>query len=544
MQRALDIAEASDDRVAEHRVPRRGWRPVVATAIAAVGFTATASSAAVNVPAIFGSGMVVQRDAAIPVWGMAKPGERVEVSFAGQAHRAVADDRGRWSVSFAPVAANRTPQSMRIAGETTLELTDVLVGDVWLCAGQSNMQMGLARSADGEAAVAAADHPAIRLFNVANRIPESADGDVTGTWAACSPQAVPRFSAVGYYFGRALHERLDVPVGLINASWGATTGESWAPREVLQGSPVLSTVLQMSPERKATLAQMRAAYEEKLAQWKAESQAAESAGRTPTTMPVEPAALRPQNQPTACFDALVRPLIPVSLKGVVWYQGESNLGDPDRYRVLLPALIQGWRKRFGRDDLPFGIVQLPNNRPVQDTPSDGGWPRVREAQLAAHRSLPHTGLAVTIDVGEADDGHPKNKRDVGLRLAAWAMADVYGLEGATGGGPVFDRAAVDGGRMVLSFTRADGGLRIRQGGERLREFAVAGADRVWHWADAAILDDTRIAVRSDAVPSPIAVRYAWAENPREPNLTNGSGLPSTPFRSDDWPLAKPTSPTN
>ena len=492
---------------------------------------APASAAPPKLPAVIGDGMVLQRDRAVPLWGAAAPGEAIVVRFAGQEKRATADDAaGRWRVDLDPMPASAAPATLTITGAETVEVRDVLVGDVWLCAGQSNMQMGLAKSADGATAVAAARHPSIRLFNVGNFIRAPGD-DVTGRWAACTPESAARFSAVGYYFGRALHEDLDVPVGLINSSWGATRGEAWTPTDVLRNSPELRDVLDETPERAAARAKAQADYDRKLADWEAAASKAKAAGGAAPDKPLVPASLRPQNQPGACYASMIRPLIPFAIKGAIWYQGEANLGS-ERYRVLLPAMIQGYRAAWGQGDFPFGVVQLPNNKQPVAEPGPSAWAVTRDAQLHASRTLPNVGLAVTIDVGDANDGHPKNKRDVGLRLARWALADVYGRP-IVGSGPTFKSFAIDGERVTVTFDDVGAGLATTDGGSAVREFAIAGKDGRWRRATARVVSKDQVVVSAPDVPEPVAVRYAWADNPAGANLTNDAGLPASPFRTDD-----------
>ena len=512
---------------------RRRSRLTRLVAMTAILLTAASAAltarAAPRLPAVIGDGMVLQRDARVPIWGWAAPGESITVRFAGQETTATADDAGRWRVSLDPLRASAEPATLTVAGESTIDLHDIVVGDVWLCAGQSNMQMGLARTEDGEAVVARANYPAIRLFNVANRI-VGPSGDVNAKWAACSPASAARFSAVGYYFGRSLHEELDVPVGLINSSWGATRGEAWTPVEVMRSSDALRGAVEMTPERKAALAKAQAEYDAKLRAWEAAPADAEASGAAVVEKPLVPASLRPQNQAGACYEAMIRPLIPFAIRGATWYQGEGNLGSAERYRVLLPALIDAYRDAWGQGDFPFGIVQLPNNKPPPTEPGERSiWAELRDAQFHAFRTTSNTGLAVTIDVGDANDGHPKNKKDVGLRLARWALADVYDKP-LVRSGPTFRSSSIDGGRVTITFDDAGAGLTTK-GGE-LRGFVIAGSNRQWRWAKAEIAGNDRIVVWSEHVPEPVAVRYAWADNPAGANLTNDTGLPASPFRTD------------
>ncbi|MGF1635351.1 MAG: sialate O-acetylesterase [Phycisphaerae bacterium] len=500
----------------------------------AIGLCQIASAEAarntLRLPAVLASHMVLQRDMPVPVWGWASPGESVTVQFAGQNKSATADAAGRWQVMLDPMSASAEPATLTVTAGKSVELKDVLVGDVWFCSGQSNMQMGLARTDDGAAAVAAANHPNIRLLNVPNHIVEPGT-DIAGSWAVCTPESAERFSGVGYHFGLALHEELGVPIGLINSSWGATGIESWTPFAAMQAVEALQPIVDFNPERVAIREAQVAKYEEELAAWREVAQAAKDAG---TPVPAQPRlrpSLRPQAYPGACFESMVRPLIPMALRGVVWYQGESNFNQGARYTIHLPVMIESWRSSWqaagGQGQLPFGIVQLPNYRPVQSEPGDSDWAELREAQRLASRTVDGTGLVVTIDLGEADDGHPKNKRGVGLRAAQWALAEVYGND-IPAGGPVLLGHSFENGHVLLTFDEVGTGLKTTDG-RPPAEFALAGVDGTWHWAQARTDGKSRVAVASPDVPNPVALRYAWADNPANPNLTNDSGLPASPF---------------
>lgn len=506
-----------------------------------VCFLCSGLIADVRLPAILGDAMVLQRDRRVPIWGWSEPGKTITVRFAGQAKTAIVGADGAWRVDLDPMPASADGRALVVDdGANPIELRDVLVGEVWLCSGQSNMQFGLARSQDGESVAAQARHPQIRLFNVANQIHEPPGGDVRGNWARCMPGSVARFSAVGYYFGRTLHERLGVPVGLINSSWGATPGEAWTPVQALAAVEPLRPILEPPAHRVAAMERMQQQYQRQLAEHEAAVAKAKAAGKPLPQPPRMPPPLRPESQPGACYESMIAPLIPFAIRGAVWYQGESNLGNGALYAVLMPALIKAWRDRWNQGDFPVGVVQLPNNRPVTTQPVDSQWARVREAQLQTAQALADVGLAVTIDVGDANDGHPKNKKPVGERLALWALSDVYGKPVGSSG-PVIESQLLQGDRIVLTFTNAGTGLRSRDGSP-LRGFAVAGADRQWRWAEATIAGKDQVVVRSREVPEPVAVRYAWADNPGDVNLTNDRGLPASPFRTDDWPYVAPPSP--
>jgi sialate O-acetylesterase len=514
---------------------RMTMRPLVAAALlclAATALTVTAR-ADVTLPDVLASGMVLQRDRAVPIWGVAAPGEAVTVRFAGQAKRATAGADGRWRVNLNPLKANATPAVLTVAGRNTLELKDVLVGEVWLVSGQSNMQWRVFESTGGEAAVAAANYPTIRLFNVSREVGFKRKPPPLATWQAATPATVRDFSAAGYYFGVELQRELKVPIGLINSSYGGSQAEAWTPIPYLLASEDLRPTVERAKIWEAERPRVKAEYEEQIKQWREASDKAKAAGARPQPSPSVPDALRDYRVASSIYDGMIEPLIPYALRGAIWYQGESNEARAEQYRLLLPTMIRAWRERWGQGDFPFGIIQLPNYRSVKAEPADEAWSHLREAQRRTALATPKTGLIVTIDIGEANDIHPKNKLDVGRRMARWALADVYGRK-LTKGGPMLRQAKVEGPKIVLTFADAGTGLRIRDG-DKLEEFAIAGADRKWHWAEAKIVGRDKVEVWSPAVPQPLAVRYAFNNNPKRPNLTNETGLPAAPFRTDDWP---------
>jgi sialate O-acetylesterase len=495
--------------------------------------TAAGVQAHVVLPDVIGDGLVLQRDRAVPVWGMAAPGEAVTVRFGAQTKRATADASGKWRVTLDPMRASATPATMTITGQNTIALKNILVGEVWLVAGQSNMQLTLAETANGAAAVAAAEHPLIRLFNVSRQVAFKHALPPLATWQACTPQAVKEFSAAGYYFGVELQQALNVPLGLINSSYGGSQAEAWTPVEYLLASPDLRPTVERTKIWDDERAQVRVAYDEQLKQWRADSEQAKLAGARPQPSPSVPDALREYRIASSIYDGMIAPLIPYSVRGAIWYQGESNEERAEQYGLLLPTMIRAWRERWGEGEFPFGVVQLPNYRDVKIEPADEAWSHVREAQRRTAVSTPKTGLIVTIDIGEAHNIHPKDKLDVGHRMALWALADVYGRK-LTKSGPMFRSVESSGAKVVLTFADVGRGLRIRDG-DKLDEFAIAGADHKWHWAEAKIIGKDRIEVWSPAVAQPLAVRYAFNNNPKHPNLTNETGLPAAPFRTDDWP---------
>jgi sialate O-acetylesterase len=494
-------------------------------------FSASLAQANVVLPDVISAAMVLQRDRSVPIWGRAEAGE--EVRFAGQLKKTVAGTDGKWLLRLDPLKTNSTPATMMISGRNTIELKDILVGEVWLVSGQSNMQRLLRETDNGEAAIAAANHPSIRLFNVSRPVAFRHQPPPLAVWQACSPESVREFSAAGYYFAVELQKELKVPLGLINSSYGGSQAEAWTPVEYLLASDDLKPTVERTKIWESERPRVKEEYEQQLKQWRVDADKAKAAGARPQPSPAVPDALREYRIASSIYDGMIAPLIPFSIRGAFWYQGESNEARAQQYGLLLPTMIKAWRERWGEGDFPFGIVQLPNYRDQKPEPADEAWSHVREAQRRTALITRNTGLIVTIDIGEARDIHPKNKLDVGRRMARWALADVYGRK-LTRAGPTFSNAKIAGSKIVLTFVDVGQGLKIRDG-DKLDEFAIAGVDHKWYWAQARIVSKNRVEVWSDAVPQPLAVRYAFNNNPKHPNLTNETGLPAAPFRTDNWP---------
>ncbi len=643
-------------------------------------FFSSLALAEARLPALFSDHMVLQRNQPVPVWGQADNGERVTVEFAGQVKSTTADAEGRWKVMLDAMPASAEPRTLK-AG--SISFHDVVVGEVWLCSGQSNMGMSVGESADADREVAAADHPLIRLFTVAANPALKPVVDVKGAWSLCASKSVRPFSAAAYYFGRKLQEELRVPVGLIHSSVGGTPIEAWTRLEVLHDIPAVATrsdaeVAEMiaQPEVTRLFPAARAAWEEKhavrppaiaesakgwadfsaettdwkkvrlpaqwgqqgfksggvfwirkevelpttaagnpfglnlvwiseqydTAYWNGEEigraadlppefytqqrryqvpgrlvkagrnviavrivSATEKAGpwvsghqlglpvadvskvgdewllrQESAFAPLTPAALaaRPKpsrmvmrNVPGSLYTGMIAPLVPYGLRGVIWYQGESNAPRHAEYHPLLTAMIQDWRAQWGQGDFPFVLQQLVNNGlPYEeaDRPRDS-WPYLREAQVRVADEVPNVGLAVGIELGSRYTIHPESKQDVGHRLALVALEKTYG-QAVESSGPRYIEMKVDGPVVRLAFSHAAG---LQAKGGELRRFAIAGADRKFVWANARIEGDS-VVVSNPEVLRPAAVRYAWAENPEGCNLFNGAGLPASPFRTDTW----------
>jgi len=491
------------------------------------------SAADVKLPALFSDHAVLQQGVSVPVWGWADPGEDVTVSIAGQTKSVKAGADGTWRVTLDALKAGDV-LTLTVKGKNALAVQDVLVGEVWLGSGQSNMAMTVNRCKDFDQEKGQAKLPQIRMFTVARVVGTTPQAACQGTWVVCAPETVGNFSATAYFFGRDLHQKLGVPVGLINSSWGGTPVEAWTSSDVLASVPAFKPVLDQWAARTAKPWDKDAAmagYDKQVAAWKENVKKAKAAGKTPPRAPKKPVDPRlDPHHPANLFNGMIAPLIPYAIKGAVWYQGESNANDLTAaiYGSQLEAKILDWRKRWGYD-FPYAWVQLPNYRS-----SDRNWPLVREGMLRTLK-VPNTGMAVTMGIGETGDIHPKNKQDVGHRLAFWALGKVYGQKVASTCGPLPAGHTVKGGDVVCSFTHADGGL-VAQGGE-LKGFVIAGADQVWKPANARIVGNT-VVVSSPDVAAPVAVRYGWAADP-VCTLCNGAGLPASPFRTDTFeiPLA-------
>jgi sialate O-acetylesterase len=499
---------------------------------------AGAASAEVSLPSIFSDHMVLQRDMPIPVWGQAAPGEGVTVSLQGRNVGTTADAAGKWMVRL-PVMKAGGPYVLTVTGTNTITVRDVLVGEVWVASGQSNMQMDVDGSQNAKQEEGQASVPQIRMFTVARVPAMEPQSDCQGEWAVCSPQTVGNFSAAGYFFARELHRRLKVPVGIIHTSWGGTRIQVWMSRETLAADPAFAATLAEADKGMQQFSQdFLTNKAPQVAAWAAKAEAAQAAGQPLPLPPQFPPDPRTPGQwpelPTVLYDGMVAPVVPYAIRGAIWYQGESNAWEAYRYRKLFPAMIEGWRKAWGEGDFPFVFVQLANfgEGPGPEGPRDSSWAELREAQ-AMTLSLPNTGMAVTIDIGEAGDIHPKNKQEVGRRLALAAGNLVYGWKDEYSG-PMYASLIIKGNAAHVGFTHTGGGL-VAAGSGKPQGFAIAGTDGRFFWADAAVEGDT-VVLTSEKVPQPVAVRYAWGDSPPN-NLYNAAGLPAAPFRTDDWPGA-------
>lgn len=653
--------------------------------------------AALRLGSLFTDHMVVQQGVRVPVWGWAEPGTEVSVTLAKRSATAKAADDGSFMVRLKPVEAGGPYTLTVAAGSDTVSCTDVLSGEVWVCSGQSNMQWPVVESANPTEEIAAARWPSVRMFNVKRDVADTPQDTCVGEWQTATSDHVVYFSAVGYYFARALHKALKVPVGMIHSSWGGTLAEAWTTDKTLRADTILAAMFPRVERLKEERRVYEAAHEKQQAAWEMavepfkndkgvlperhtdrgnsgvdsgwtrpntddadwksmklpapweraagldidgavwfrrtveipeawngtaltlslgsiddmdvtyfNGQQVGSTGKeianfyahkrvytvpadlvTPGTAtiavrvfdhwggggiagrdagllslnavdgdkkdaislagawkyrveyalpPLMPPALRrgisPQNEPSVLYNAMVNPLVPYAITGVIWYQGESNASRAYQYRTLLPAMIRDWRTAWGQGDFPFGIVQLANFMERLDQPAPSQWAELREAQLMTAEADENTGMVVIIDIGEADNIHPKNKQEVGRRLSLWAQGAAYGKD-VVYTSPVYESAKTVDGKVELTFSGVGSGL-VARSGDSLTGFAVAGPDSQFVWADAKVVGTDKVLVWSDSVDLPLSVRYAWADNPAC-NLYNKEGLPASPFRTDDWP---------
>jgi sialate O-acetylesterase len=492
-------------------------KPVVLAVAVATLFSFAPASAEVSLAGLFGDHMVLQMGHKLPIWGWAEPGEQVKVYFGSQQEAVVASADGSWKVEVGPFGVGG-PFELVVAGSNMIRLSDVWVGEVWLCSGQSNMAMQVKSCKNAEEEIASSANPMIRQFFVP-RVKAGQPQDTLARksgWQLAGPETVGNWTGVGYFFARELNARLGVPVGIINSAWGGTVVEAWTSKQALEANSSTKNVMTDWPGYNDDENWLREMYAKHLK----EKEEAKAAGKP------EPVYF---NQPTVLFNGMINPLIPFAIRGATWYQGESNAFRAYQYRDLLPTMIGDWRSRFGIGDFPFLIVQL-----AGFGNGDGVWPELREAQTMA-LGLPNTGMAVAIDVGEEDDVHPLNKQDVGIRLARSARAVAY-MDDIVFSGPMFDSMAIQDGRAIISFTHTGQGL-VALGGKQLGGFEMAGDDQEFVPAEA-MLDGEKVVVWSDEVASPVAVRYAWRDFPAGANLYNeaedGVNLPAVPFRTDDW----------
>ena len=485
-----------------------------------------AALANIRLPKLFSDNMILQREMQVPVWGWADPGEKITVELGGHFAETLTGTDGKWELYLGPLDAGG-PFELKISGKNTITINNVLVGEVWICSGQSNMAMEVKSCLNAKQEISSAGYPLIRHFQVKRTkaaqplddvsLVANGSGSWLNKWEVCDSTNVGHFTGAGYFFIRDLFRELHIPVGIISVSWGGTTAEAWTPHDTLANDPELQLILNNWPDYNNDEAWLQEEYAKFLKEVKkARNQGAE-----------EPLYF---NQPSVLFNGIIAPVIPYGIRGVTWYQGESNAYRSYQYRSLFTAMIEQWRKKWGQGDFPFLFVQLANFHFDPQV-----FPELREAQTMA-LSLPNTGMAVAIDIGDSSDIHPKNKQEVGRRLSLTAMKLAYG-EHLIYSGPMYRSMLVERNKCLLSFEHTGDGLVAKQAGA-LEGFLIAGTDKKFVKAQAVIHGD-RVIVSSEEVLRPVAVRYAWANHPGSCNLYNKSGdqiwLPAAPFRTDNWP---------
>lgn len=490
--------------------------------LALCAFSALPVSGEVKLPAIVSDHMLIQQQAPVRIWGKAAPAEAVSVELAGVRASGVADSNGRWEVYLPPVNAGG-PYDMTVSGTNRIVVHDVLAGEVWVGSGQSNMELPMTRVNDSEREIAAADFPQIRLFTVKKKISDTPLDDVEGAWSACTPASVKNFSAVGYFFSRYIHQQRHVAVGFIHTSWGGTPAQSWTTKATLDTNPLLKIVNDDWARVMANWPAANEKYQKQLSDYRIAAAEAKAAGKPVPAAPAAPNGPGSPNLPSGLWNGMVAPITPYAIRGVLWYQGESNADAAHAYvyRHLFRAMIEDWRREWAQGDFPFLFVQLAN----YETSAD--WPVLRESQTDA-LSLRNTGMAVIDDIGEAKDIHPKNKQDVGKRLALAAQAIAYG-EKIEYSGPMFRQVTRENSALRVWFDHIGAGMQPRGGGE-LAGFEIAGADGNFVPAQSAI-EAATVVVKADGVTEPVRVRYGWANNPKA-TLENREGLQASPFRAE------------
>jgi len=628
----------------------------------------------VKLPKLFSDHMMFQREQVIRIWGEADPGEKIEISFNSETYRIKADREGSWEIELPAMKAGG-PYEMSVSGKNTIALKDILIGDLWVCSGQSNMEWPLHQANNADEEIRHANFQNIRIFNVPKKIATSPQKDLEGgSWQICSPESIPGFSAVGYFFGRHLHRELGVPIGLIGSNWGGTIVETWTSKEGFEGVPEYDKVA--NEVASIDLAKKESENEEKHKEWLKEFQSGDQGSKNGvyvwnspdynpegwsvmslpqlweqagdkelqsangvlwfmkeveltaeqlkqkailslgpiddsditwingemvgetyniynrerkyevpsgilkegknrivvrvedyrgggglyggkeqlflqlgqeklslagswryragliTSSEMPGSQFGPNSLPTLLYNGMIAPLISFPIKGAIWYQGESNAAQAYQYRTHFRLLINDWRAKWNIGDFPFLWVQLANYMSSVDQPAESEWAELREAQDKT-LSLPNTGMASAIDIGEAGDIHPRNKQDVGFRLSLEALNITYGKD-LVSTGPRYESMETDGGKIIIRFSHTGKGLVVKDKYQYIKGFTIAGADREFYWAKAELVDASTLKVYSEHVKQPVAVRYAWANNPNQANLYNSENLPTNPFRTDKW----------
>jgi len=533
---------------------------IVSTLIIGAALGQAPLRADVKLPSFFADHMVLQRGMPVPVWGRAAPGEAVTVTAGAATASAKAGPDGKWMVRLPAMQATSSPIELKVTGANTVTLHDILVGEVWICSGQSNMAFRMGEASNFKEEQPRANQPLLRALLVTKANAFEPQADCASEWKLCAPDTLKSFSAVAYYFGKEILEHEKVPVGLIHSNLGATPAQAWTSLQALDADPdlkqnyadrfrqVTANIDAVKAAHDQWLAHGGAEYLDAVAKYRIAAWQAQQKGEPAPARPQPPATPEPQKVddstlPSVLYNGMIAPLQPYGIRGAIWYQGESNAGQGVLYRKLLPAMIADWRKHWGQGDFPFLVVQLPNYgaREAQPLSGDGGWPLVREAQMLTLKASPNTGMAVTLDIGDGKNLHPPYKTEVGRRLALAARKTVYG-ENIVATGPLYASHEIVGNKVLITFSETAQGLKIgrppegatgvatAQTGE-LKGFSIAGTDKKFVWAKAKIEGPGKVAVWSEQITSPVAVRYGWGSDP-EVNLYNSADLPAAPFRTD------------
>ncbi|RBP41323.1 sialate O-acetylesterase [Roseimicrobium gellanilyticum] len=517
-------------------------RKLIHSLLLALALTPGLASAELKLPSVIGDHMVLQQKQSNPIWGWDTPGTKVSVTFAGKMYAADADKDGKWTVKLDPQVANANPQVMNIKGTTAKDVQDILIGEVWMCSGQSNMGFTVAGDWKGDLEALASKHPGLRLFALPMVGTQDLKTDIDAKWELSNADTAKPFSAVGFFFGRYLHEVLGVPVGLIDNAWGGSSAEAWVRRSTIESDPRFKDLMERwktTEKNGFDPVKAKADFEAQTAKWKEAVAAAKAANKPAPQAPRAPQnPLTGQHRPGNIFAGMMHPTLGYGIKGVIWYQGESNAGRALEYRDLFPFMITEWRKEWKQGDFPFYWVQLADFMAYKDQPGDSAWAELREAQTLSQK-LPNSGQAVITDLGEANDIHPKNKYDVAARLVRWALAKDYGIKIAYRS-PELKSHEIKGNKVTVTVDCFGSGLRTVDVND-VKGFAICGEDKKWVWAQAKIVGNDKVEVWSEAVAAPKAVRFAWSDNPVF-NLISKEGLPVTPFRTDDFEMVTKPKP--
>jgi sialate O-acetylesterase len=497
--------------------------------------------AELSVPHFFSDHMVLQRERPAAIWGKATAGAEIKISFKGQSATTQTGADGKWRTQIQTGPADATGATLTITtGTDKIQIADVLVGEVWFASGQSNMFYTMNRSPEYAALIAESNHPGLRMFNAPLVTAAENQDDIEGTWQTTTPETTPGFSAIAFFFARKLHLELGIPVGVIKSAWGGKPVETFTSREALNTLPATKALVDATLKDATSYDQAKAdtAYATKLEQWKTTMAAAK--GQSPEQrkrLPKKPDAPKPplltEGKPGVLFASMIHPFTGYTMRGAIWYQGEGNAkAGAVPYDQTLPLMINDWRQRWN-DEFSFYYVQLASYHAPSTAPgTPDSWALTQDRMRLVLNTTPKTGMAITNDVGEANDIHPKNKKDPGERLARWALAKDYG-QTLTYSGPLFQSSQTLDNAIRVTFDQSGSGLKSRDGSP-LKRFEIAGPDKTWHWADAKIDSPNSVLVSSPQVPQPAAVRYAWAANPEGANLVNSEGLPTSVFRTDTW----------